>query len=54
MTIDELKKNLRKYAKAHKGDWSVYGKVKEQISRAAQSPEQYEALVKFYCREAQL
>ena len=54
MKLVELKKNLKKYAKTHKGDWCAYGEVKIQISNAVKTVKEYEELVKFYCEWAEL
>jgi len=54
MTLTELKKNLKKYAKLHKGDWCAYGEVKIQISNAVTTAREYDELVKFYVQEAGL
>ena len=54
MKTSELKKNLAKYAKTHRGDTLVLVMVKQQIARAAATPQEYEMLVKFYCEVAKL
>lgn len=54
MTLTELKKNLRKFARAHKGDRTAYEQAKRQISNATSSVEEYQAMVKFYVQEADL
>ena len=53
-SLDQIKANLKKYAQAHPKDWAHYGLVKLQIARAAKTPAEYEELIRFYTKEAQL
>ena len=54
MQLEKVKAHLTEFAHEHRKDLTWLPKVKEQIGRAADSPDEYEELLTHYRKEAKI